>query len=408
MDAVDEYIRGQDAEKTLLSNAYGHGLLKKYMFTVNDNREVETICPEELNVLLCNFFMCAKRDDGAEYQPDVLSTIFRAINRYLDVKKYGLSISHDERFKKCRDVLAAKRKEVTKKGYGGKPNATRELTEEEVNRLFEEQYFSTKTGEGLYKGLWWLLAIHAGWRAVDEAKKLCWKDIELKSDPETKREYLTWASERGTKTRDGQENKGRRAYVPMIFATGTNRCPVTYYKLFREHRPIEMMEPDSPFFILVDRKKTINDTVWYHKKPMGKNTISDILPKAKKLFNFPGNVSNHSVRKTGINQLLDANVPGIYVAQHSGMKSTDSLKSYTTANQKQQLQMFNILSGVPQQHEAPEERPVLFSSQNSVSNENRTTTNMFAGASFVNCTLHFGEGSSSSRKRRLIIDSDEE
>ena len=112
-----------------------------------------------------------KKNNGEEYQPDVLSTIYRALNRYLDVKNYGVNILNDELFKKSRDVLAAKRKVLKKMGIGGKPNATRELREEEVNILYEKGYFSMNNGESLQKGLWWLLSIHAGGRAVDEARQ---------------------------------------------------------------------------------------------------------------------------------------------------------------------------------------------------------------------------------------------
>ena len=116
--------------------------------------------------------MVAKREDGgAEFQRDVLSTIFRAINRYLDVKGYGTSISNDYTFQNAARCSCSKTKDVTKKGYGGNQIATRELTDREVNLL----YFTTiisETADGLYRGMWWLLAIHAGWRAVEEANML--------------------------------------------------------------------------------------------------------------------------------------------------------------------------------------------------------------------------------------------
>ena len=41
---------------------------------------------------------------------------------------------------------------------------------------------------------------------------------------------------------------------------------------------------------------------------------------AKKLLKLPGKVAV-SVQKTGISQLLDADIPEIFVAQHSGMKN---------------------------------------------------------------------------------------
>ena len=67
---------------------------------------------------------------------------------------------------------------------------------------------------------------------------------------------------------------------------------------------------------------------------------------ARKKFDLKGKkIANHSVRKTGIGMLLDANVPEIFVAQHSGMASTDSLKSYKTASAQQQHVMSSVLNG---------------------------------------------------------------
>ena len=77
---------------------------------------------------------------------------------------------------------------------------------------------------------------------------------------------------------------------------------------------------------------------------MGVNTISKILSDAKKRFNLGGNVSNHSVRKTGISCLLDSDIPELYDAQHSGMKSIDSLGSYKVVDKDNQNKMSNILN----------------------------------------------------------------
>ena len=77
-------------------------------------------------------------------------------------------------------------------------------------------------------------------------------------------------------------------------------------------------------------------------------------------------MSNHSVRKTGIGRLLDANVPEIYVAQHSGMKSIDSL-SYKDANEESQVKMSDILNR-NKKNEASRSLRVASSSNNEFEN----------------------------------------
>ena len=69
------------------------------------------------------------------------------------------------------------------------------------------------------------------------------------------------------------------------------------------------------------------------------------MTEARKKFSFSGKkVACHSVRKTGLSRLLDAEVPDVFVAQHAGMKSTESLSSYKAAGPAQMAKISNVLS----------------------------------------------------------------
>ena len=110
-----------------------------------------------------------------------------------------------------------------------------------------------------------------------------------------------------------------------------------------------MNAPDAPFFLVVrhgDRR--VNPQVWYMKAPLGKNEISKFLKTAAdeaSLQRQGSKVTNHSVRKTSIGRLLDANTPETFVAQLSGHKNLQSLPSYKSANEHHQRQASYVLSG---------------------------------------------------------------
>ena len=154
----------------------------------------------------------------------------------------------------------------------------------------------------------------------------------------------------GTKTRTGQEHGHKRAFQPKTYATGNERCPVRLFKKFKSHRPSEMNKVDSPLFLAIKYKRAPDDNTWYMKCPLGKNQIGKFLSTTAKNAGLPqvsgAKVTNHSVRKTSISRLLDANMPENFVAQHSGHKSTESLQSYKSAGEKQQRQMSRVLSRV--------------------------------------------------------------
>ena len=308
-----------------------------------------------LNHLLCKFFMNVKKQDGSDYEPNTLSSYQRSIQRSLEENNYSGNILKDQEFEKSRKVLAARRKSLVSSGKGNKPQATRALTDTEEDSLFKAGEFGDSDPVVLQRTIWWCLSIHFGFRARDESRKLRWGDVQLQTTSENE-EVLVWLSERGTKTRTGQERGHQRAFQPKAYATNDDRCPVRFYKEFRDHRPREMNTDEAPFFLAVKHKRSPNDNIWYMKSPLGKNQIGKFLSTAAKNAGIPqksgAKISNHSVRKTGISRLLDENVPENFVAQHSGHKNTESLQSYKSAGQKQQKNMSMILSRVPRDTQA--------------------------------------------------------
>ena len=68
------------------------------------------------------------------------------------------------------------------------------------------------------------------------------------------------------------------------------------------------------------------------------------MTKAAKNAGLAENVTNHSVRKTCISRLMDAEIPVDYVAQRSGHKNSKSLDSYKTASDDHQRKMSLLLS----------------------------------------------------------------
>lgn len=149
-------------------------------------------------------------------------------------------------FKLSREVLKSRKKKlVVEHGKGNRPKATRELSAVEEDKLFAAGEFGYQNPVALQRTVWWLLALHFGFRARDESRRLLWGDVSLENDPETGNEMLVWKAERGSKTRHGQEeSSGRRAFYPTAQATGNERCPVMYYKMFKSHRPLEMNQAE--------------------------------------------------------------------------------------------------------------------------------------------------------------------
>ena len=113
-------------------------------------------------------------------------------------------------FNKSREVLLARKRQLVEEfAKGNRPQAARALTEAEEDLLFDQGLFGDHNPEVLQRTVWWAIALHFGFRARDESRKLKWGDVDLSFVPETGKEVLVWKSERGSKTSHGNGHRER-------------------------------------------------------------------------------------------------------------------------------------------------------------------------------------------------------
>ena len=150
------------------------------------------------------------------------------------------------------------------------------------------------------------------------------------------------------------------------------------------------------------------------------------MTKAAKNAGLPGNVTNHSVRKTCISRLMDADIPVNYVAQLSGHKNLKGLDSYKTASEDHQRKMSLLLSSETKSPISSNDavkasqHPFKPREDKQASSGEDPFTGFFAGSNISKiegCTFNFsfntapcssGESSARSKpRRRQIIISDD-
>ena len=195
--------------------------------------------------------MKAVTKKGQLYEPDTLSSIRNSLQRVLTERGSEYNLREGDQFIKCRQVLAARRKQLTKLGKGNKPNASRALSKEEVDHLYSIGFFGVKHPVILQRTVWWIVTTYFGHRARNEARQLNYGDIKIVKNFDST-ECLVWDTERSTKTRNGSIPMGhKRQYNPSAFSTKSDKCPVDIYRQFINHRPAEMCLDDSPLFLAV-------------------------------------------------------------------------------------------------------------------------------------------------------------
>ncbi|CAC5398944.1 unnamed protein product [Mytilus coruscus] len=126
---------------------------------------------------------------------------------------------------------------------------------------------------------------------------------------------------RVTKTRTCTNVRETRTLQTKMFADpGNARCPVEFHKQYIKHRPEDMLEDESHFYLGINRN--IKDDIWYSRQPMGKNTLYNFVKDMCDVAGIQGRKTNDSACKT------------------------TSINSYSVASLEQQREMSIILSTV--------------------------------------------------------------
>lgn len=202
--------------------------------------------------------LTARTKTGKDYEPSSLREILAGVEYHLSRSSCGKTIFKDSDFKKTRDALKAKQKQLKRHGLGNRPKATTALTDDEIEILFDKRLLGISSPQALLNTVWLNNMIHFGVRGCKEQKELRWGDIVLKTDGDGK-EYLEYF-ERQTKTRPGEDPRNQRPIKPRMYANNdaisVDRDPVHVSKMYKEKRPPSMLEPDSSFYLSVNYFKT--------------------------------------------------------------------------------------------------------------------------------------------------------
>ena len=93
--------------QTLKKTFYDLKLFKKFL--VEERHEFREI---ELDSYLRQFVLAARTKTGKDYEPLSLREILASVERHLSRSSYGKTIFKDSDFKKTRDALKAKQKQL--------------------------------------------------------------------------------------------------------------------------------------------------------------------------------------------------------------------------------------------------------------------------------------------------------
>ena len=207
-----------------------------------------------MNNYISEFIVKIRKQDGGEYEPTTLRSFISSFNRFLRKINYPTTIIEGDEFRKTRECLPAKQRELKKEGKGNKPNAAEALTDEEVDILYGLNLLGSANGKALLNTVWLNNMQHFGLSRCQEHRDMKWGDVELKTTADGL-EYLEY-NERQTKTRTGSQPKDTQTVKPKMFPVqGSERDPVLFYRQYASKRPDDMNNKDSPFYLAINHTR---------------------------------------------------------------------------------------------------------------------------------------------------------
>ena len=343
---VDQLKLNAKNQNTTKSTQTWLNIWEKWANKRKFNPKLEEYEHEDLDKKLQMFYAEVRTKDGLEYEPGSLKSMLAALDRHLKEHDYKYSIIRDREFYQSKLVLEGKVKHLRQQGKGKRPNAASALTAEEEEILWTAKNLGDSSPRVLSQTMWWVLTQHFGLRGRQEHHSMEVEDFAFCED-DCGTEYITF-KEHPTKTRQGGLNTKRRTVLPKMFASGSPRCPVQFFKQYLSRRPLELRDKGPFYLTVIDNPKT---EVWYKKQWLGVNSIDHMMKNIIKntpLETSSKRLSNHSARKTVVKKLRAANVERQSIIQVTGHANENSLNDYDEGSEREHRELSHIISGTPQ------------------------------------------------------------
>ena len=336
----DEFVQDNlDSRNTKDLTNFSVKILRDFCLDRDQSAEFEELDAGSLCDLLCDFYPNIRTVSGGYYSKSSLLAIRQGLNRHLKgltTKNDGdsvLDIVVDMRFASANRVFKAMLKKTREEGKGAVEHKP-PLAPNDIKKLYKHETFDPNTPHGLLHKVWFEVILYFCRRGRENIREMKPSDFNILFD-DTGRKYIKKITTEKTKNHQGTTNENEHSGGRM-YSTDTPMCPVRSFEKYIAklnpkcdalfQRPCDSFCPDDP--------------VWFENKPLGKNTLGNMMKTISLKANLSQMYTNHSVRATTITLLSDAGFEARHIKTISGHRNESSITSYctdTSTIQKQQM-----------------------------------------------------------------------
>ncbi len=304
-----------------------------------------------------------------------------------------MNILKDPEFLQANKMFEVSCKSYYKKG-NPKPKHKRPIESGDMQKL--KSYFSCDSPEKLVEFVWFSLCYYLGRRGREGWRELTKNSLEFSKDDQDK-EYAVVKHTEQTKNHQGGYKQKDQDYtdVRMYEIPGSTLDPVAALQFM-----LSKLHPDcEALFQTPLINFDMSGTCWFKNEPMGKNAISQLMPKISKKAGLSHVYTAHCVRASTITSLHQAGVDAKQICAITKHKNEQSLNSYIKDSSSSQKRVCSsILGRALASNEVlecgqntcitPVNNAGLNVSVSSSSNQTRSVQEILANCQFNNCVIN--------------------
>ena len=351
-------------------------LFTAWLSSRGDDPNFETYDPPKLNNSLEIFYTEVKTATGQEYSKSSLVGLRAGINRHLQNPPYKRNISimnNSQEFGSSNRMLFAVIKKLKQQGKDVTTHYPA-ISADDLLKIQSTDGFDVSDPIQLQEKCFFNIQLHFARRGRENFRNLCKSSFMLSKD-DTGREFLEFKYHEKTKNHASIDSFQTK---PRLYASEkTENCPLAAIKLY-----MAKLDPNCDIlFTKAKYSKVFNpqkEEVWYTTKPLGINTIGNLMKNISKRLGLSQMYTNHSIRATCVTVLNNSGVATMQIMHVTGHRSESSLRSYNHDNSVQQKRAISdILGGQPTTSRTPMARsmPTCTVSLNEVEEQRQQQTN---------------------------------
>ena len=289
----------------------------------------------QLDQNLRRFYAEARTQKGEPYSKSTLLGFRHAIERYLNAPPYnkGLQVASDPRFMRSNQMLDA---QLINLGRNGKENVTHKPAIEEghLKQLKTSGVFSLSSPLSLLRNVWFHIVLFFCRRGREGQRALTTNSFKFATDA-AGRKFVTMAHDEAWKNHPGgvHDSSSNEKEARMYESAESNDG----YKALKLY--LEKINPKcSALFQYPKSNVRPEDIVWFEQRPLGVNTLANMMKKISEVAGLSTIYTNHSIRATAITLWSNAGVPNRHIMSISGHRNEQSLAHYNSRPSISQLQ----------------------------------------------------------------------